>query len=362
MDISRNEKVRDGRSERQQNEMKLKNRLTILGLVVYDVAVTYFSYLAALYLRFYVNHKFHVAAVKYLPAFYKIAPFYVICCIVVFSFCGLYSGVWKYAGFNDGHRILLAGVITCLIQIIGSLVFVMRMPMTYYALGALIQLLLIFASRFFPRLVSGEISRIAKSTNESFVNVMVIGAGESARIIINQLDSDQTNIARPICVVDYRGTTVGKTFNGLPVLRGTNGKNAVREAVQKHDIQIAIIADSLMSIDSRKEIRSLCREIGIDVQDFSGYMQSSLRGTTLLSLLECVEGSVTVIYGELCRSFQNAEEAALALPGKYIVKSVKALKDELIIEIEASAAGLTQGNEDWIQEYETRTGEKVSFF
>ena len=98
-----------------------------LALVLFDVFAVNFSYYLALLLRFYVNHEFHMAGNLFLPLFLKFAPYYTVCCLLVFAAFKLYSGMWKYAGVNDVNRVAQANLITFLIQVIGTMLFMRRM-------------------------------------------------------------------------------------------------------------------------------------------------------------------------------------------------------------------------------------------
>ena len=342
-----------------KDDKNVKNWLTVITLLIYDVLVVYFSYLLALYIRFSVNHQIHASALNYFPAFYKFAPFYTVCCIVVFALFKLYAGDWRYAGINDANRILLANAVTCLIQVFGTLLFVKRMPRSYYGLGFVIQLTLVLMGRFLYRYFTGEFTRLAKNAGEIQLNVMVIGSGETARIAVNQMESDQASIARPKCILDYRNTIAGSLFNGLPVVRNLEN---LQKSIEKYNIRMVILADPLMPQKTIQSIRSTLQDTNVDIQVFSGLIQSSAKEISVYDLLELSGGPITIVFGELTKRFHDPEEAVSALNGKYAVKSIGVVDDGLEIEIEQAVTSLTNVNESWIEDYEKRTGETVSFF
>ena len=122
-----------GKTERKEIS---KRWVTVLALVLFDIFAVNFSYYMALVLRFYVNHEFHLAGTLFMPLFLEFAPWYTVCCIIVFWLFKLYNGMWKYAGWNDLNRVVWANAVTFVIQVAGTLLFVRRMPITYYVLGA----------------------------------------------------------------------------------------------------------------------------------------------------------------------------------------------------------------------------------
>lgn len=326
-----------------------------LLLILFDIFAVNFSYYMALVLRFYVNHEFHLAGTLFMPLFLKFAPYYTVCCIIVFWLFKLYNGMWKYAGFNDVNRVVWANVVTCAIQVLGTLLFIRRMPITYYVLGAAIQFVLIFASRFSYRLFAIEFSKYAQGKNAA-LKVMIVGAGETARMLLRQLESDVHNVAQPVCVLDYRNPESGRLFNGLPVI---GGLEKMEETSAKYGVKSVILADAVMPQETREEILERCGRLGLTVQDFSLYTAC---GNSVRSILSYVNGPLTIRMDGNTRDYDNAEQALAALPGRYSVRGVSAVSDRVLIEIERDSAALSNADEAWARDYKKTTGEDVSFF
>ncbi len=331
----------------------------MVALVLFDIFAVNIAFYLALLIRFNVNHTFHAAGTFYLAAFQQFAPWYTVCCVVIFYLFRLYSGIWRYAGINDVNRVIKANIITFIVQVLGTILFIRRMPLTYYAIGAVIQFVLIFISRFSYRPLKIELSRFQKHRRNIAVNVMIVGAGESAHQICKQFDRDKTNVACPVCVLDYRNETDGLWFDGIPVI-GTIER--MTDGINRYSVKSVIIADSLMPQEIRQRVRDICKDLGINVQDFSGYMTDQLDGLPFHRLLEYVIGPVTISLDGESGNYKNAEEAAMAFPGKYRVVSVQVEKDVLLVAIENDITVLNDINEAWVREYENAAGEEISFF
>lgn len=331
------------------------------GLVVYDIFAVSFSYYLALLVRFYVNHEFNIWAIKYVPAFFRFAPVYACCCLIVFAALGLYKSLWKYASMNDMNRIILASVITCGIQVLGTLLFVMRMPLTYYALGAAFQFVLITISRFSYRLLlieSGRLSRFKHGRHQS-IRVLVVGSGESSRTVIKHLERDDTHMFYPACVVDFENTELRGTMAGVPV---TGGIDRLKSAVKKYRIDRVVLADSAMPDQLRKEVREICKEIGVAVQNFSEFFQSASGKIPLKMLLEYVDGPIVLKIGNNEFHYQDPEQAAISMTEKYIVSSVSVKEGVLQIELAQDVLLLNDVQAEWVDRYREETGEDISFF
>ncbi len=338
-----------------ENAGKLRRWALKLLLVLFDIFAVNFSYYMALVLRFYVNHEFHLAGTLFMPLFLRFAPYYTVCCIIVFWLFKLYNGMWRYAGFNDINRVIWANAVTCAIQVFGTLLFIRRMPTTYYVLGAAIQFVLIFASRFSYRLFSIEFSKFAQGKNAA-VKVMIIGAGETARMLLRQLESDAHNVQQPVCVLDCRNLESGRLFNGLPVV---GGLDRLEEASAKYGVKSVILADAVMPQETREQILERCGRLGLAVQDFSLY---SSGGSPLRSMLSYVNGPLSIRVDGNSRDYENGEKALADLPGRYGVRAISAAADRVLIEIERDSAVQSNADEAWARDYKKTTGEDVSFF
>ena len=128
-----------------------KIKRMILGdiwIVFLDIISVNAAYYLAFVIRFSVGGKFY-ESLKDLPELYtQFAPIYTVLCIIVFCICRLYGGMWRYAGISDVNRIVAASVITAIINFVGTRIMLGKMPISFYIVGALLQLFFITTSRF----------------------------------------------------------------------------------------------------------------------------------------------------------------------------------------------------------------------
>ncbi len=242
------------------NRIKGKDWL-VLALDVIAVNAAYFL---ALLIRFYVNYEFRPTVSYYLTDFLTFAPFHTVICIAVFWLFRLYGGMWQYAGINDMNRIIGASVVTSVLHIAGTALFIRRMPITYYFIGTILQFLFITLIRFGYRIWLVEKKKL-ESRKKQGVPSMVIGAGEAARKMIRDLeDSDSFS---PVCILDSKGGTYGKMMDGIPVYGGID---RLPNAISQYGIKNIFIADPLLQPEIKSEIEKVCKDKGIDLQDF-GY-------------------------------------------------------------------------------------------
>ena len=242
------------------NKIKGKDWL----ILVLDIIAVNAAYFLALLLRFYVNYEFRPTVSFYLTDFLTFAPFYTVLCIAVFFFFRLYGGMWQYAGINDMNRIIGASVITAVLHVVGTALFIRRMPITYYIIGAILQFLFITLIRFGYRIWLVEKKKIASRKKQGAPS-MVIGAGEAARRVIRDLDD--SDAFSPVCVLDSKGGVYGKMMDGIPVYGGID---RLTNAINQYGIKNIFIADPLLQPKLKSEIEKICKEKDIDLQDY-GY-------------------------------------------------------------------------------------------
>lgn len=348
--------------EKKENHNKsvyLRWLLLRLALVVFDIVAVNFAYAVALVIRFYVASEFNIWGVKYIYAFLRFAPWYTLCSLGIFAMLKLYNSRWKYAGLNDMNRIVLASLLTTLVQVIGSALFVMRMPITYYLIGGLVQFVLIAASRFSYRIFLMERRRVQKLRSGTSINVMIVGASETSHLVRKHLERDPENAAHPVCILDFRGEEFGAMLEGLPVV---GGLERLEGAIQKYNVECVILADITMPDTVRKEIRKICAAKSVEVQDFSGYFQDARGALTLRNLMGYTSGEVELILEGKHQRFANGEQVVMNLSGRYVVKAVYAREGRLVVELQRDIQVINNIEEDWVRSYVQETGEDISFF
>ena len=326
---------------------KIWNGLTKdLWIVLLDILAVNFAYFLAVLVRFYVkSFEFRPVMGTYMKAWATFAPFYTVLCVAVFALFSLYGGMWRYAGINDMNRIIAANVVTALIQVVGTSLFIIRMPIAYYVVGAVVQFALMALIRFGVRIVTVE-KRNLGSRKAPAVPALVVGAGESGRRAIKHLED--SHAFRPVAVVDAKGA--GKTLDGVPVVADLDA--ALRS------VQAVFVADPTLDRAQRDAIRQKAEERDIDFQDYTGYLGNLGRRVPLAARLELAEGPVTIAIEGVEKTFDSGEAALKALSGRYDVARVKGLK----LELKKPSSTAFVGYEAWAQQYKEQTGEEVSFF
>ena len=121
-----------------------------LFLMAYDIMAISISYFFALWIRF--DGVFSEIPEKYLDPYVNFLPVYIIISLVVFYVLRMYHSVWEYVSIRELMRAAIGSVAASVVHIILITVFLQRMPISYYLIGSVLQLLLLLAARFSYRI------------------------------------------------------------------------------------------------------------------------------------------------------------------------------------------------------------------
>ena len=230
-----------------------------LWIVLLDIIAVNGAYWLALMIRFYVGSEFRPTVSYLLTDFSHFAPWYTIACIVIFAVFRLYGGMWRYAGMNDMNRIILANLASTLFMVAGTLIFVRRMPISYYVIGSFLQFFMIASIRFAYRLLIVEKNRMGKKAP----GAAVLGSGDNARYVLSLLDNGMA--FKPVCVID--DLDAGKVMDGLPVY----STQQIEEAVARHDVKCLFLANTELAPEIRKKVHDICEQERITLRDYTSY-------------------------------------------------------------------------------------------
>lgn len=254
-------------------------RVIALCLVLYDVAAVNFSYFFGLLLRF--DFQFSMIPQKYLHSFLAFSPFYTAAAVCVFYVFRMYNSLWRYASVDEMFRVIAASAATTLIQTAGITLFVMKMPLSYYVIGAMVQFFLVMAARFGYRFVRLERTRRTKSMSAKD-RVMVIGAGRGGCAVLRELKDARELSAVPCCVIDDDPNTWGRYMEGVKIV---GGRESILEAAEQYRIDEIMFAIPSASKEERRDILNICSETGCGLKTLPGLYQMA-NGDVVLSKMK----------------------------------------------------------------------------
>lgn len=304
-------------------------------LMLYDVIAVNLAYLIALWLRF--DCQYNSIPEKYLEPAFRIMPLHTVVMLCLLGAMKLYRSVWRYASLPELMRIFWASLIGAAVQVAGTLVFLQRMPISYYFIGWMLMFAALAVSRFGYRALH-MIYRGRSRGSRPGKNVMIIGAGEAGKQLLDEmLRSNRLNV-QVKCFIDDDSSKQGKYIGDIPI---AGGRTEILAAAHQYKIDQIILAIPSLNTKQRRDILTICKETGCELMSVPGIYQlvtgevsvSSLKKVSVEDLLGrdpikvnmdeilgYVKGKVIMVTGgggsigsELCRQIAAHEPQKLII-------------------------------------------------
>ncbi len=265
--------------------------------------------------------------------------------LAVFYFAGFYRRLWRHASVGELKQIVVGvGVATAMCGFVGWVILPglgiipTRVPISIVFMDAC----LICAAVGLPRLLARTVRRSGHSRrrHDPGSPVLVVGAGDTAKLVVKELYVSPQLGYEPVGFVDDDPTKHNHMLYGLPVLGPLSKMSEIIEryqiakviiampsasgAVVRQVVRVALASGittltvpSLPELISRHRDKASLREV--EIQDL---LRRDAVETDLASVAELVTGETVLVTGaggsigsELCRQLARLAPAKLVLLG-----------------------------------------------
>ena len=272
-------------------------------LMLYDAVAVILGYFLALWFRF--DCRISMVPDYYWDALLKFAPLYIVICLVTFWANRLYNSVWRFASFDELRRVIKSSVITAVAHTVLITVLLLRMPISYYVVGAVIQFLLVLGVRFSYRFII-LMRKKTYFSERSATRAMLVGAGNAGQMILRDANQMNKGDARICCIIDDNHNKWGRSIDGIPVV---GGREDILLNVEKYKIEKIFVAIPSAKPEDLRDILNICKETGCALQNLPGMEQlisgqvsiGDLRDVAVEDLLgrEPIRVDMEQIYGSI---------------------------------------------------------------
>ena len=242
-------------------------------MLILDSLLINFAYFGSLMLRFDGN-------IPQLYLDYYVKSFFLVTIIVLLCFYkfDIYDRLWRFASTNEMFSILSATTIASLLMLGFTYMLRFLYPRSIYLLFWLLLTALISGYRFMLRVFFSHSMNSAQKGKSDAINVMIIGAGDAASVVVEEFLRHPGLKRRPIVLIDDNKNKHGMKIRGVPV---EGGREAIPQIVFEKSIQEIIIA--MPSADRRdiREIVQICNKTKCNLKILPG-------------IYELIDGRVTV--------------------------------------------------------------------
>lgn len=166
-------------------------------MLILDSLLINFAYFGSLMLRFDGN-------IPQLYLDYYVKSFFLVTIIVLLCFYkfDIYDRLWRFASTNEMFSILSATTIASLLMLGFTYMLRFLYPRSIYLLFWLLLTALISGYRFMLRVFFSHSMNSAQKGKSDAINVMIIGAGDAASVVVEEFLRHPGLKRRPIVLID----------------------------------------------------------------------------------------------------------------------------------------------------------------
>lgn len=224
------------------------NRIIILLIV--DVAIVAFSSIMPLALRFGI----FTMNISYLEPAIKCLPADIIITIAVLAIFKLYNRVWTYAGIDEMISVLKASFVIEALYVAYRIFAQVDMPRSFYIFNWVFLFILLAGSRVSIRVFRQVRNKYQKTSDTR--NVMIIGAGSAASLLIKELQYGPGDY-KIVCIIDDNPAKKGKYIHNIPIV---GNRDDIVYMSKKYRVDEIIIAIPSAAPTTIRDLLSICQE------------------------------------------------------------------------------------------------------
>jgi FlaA1/EpsC-like NDP-sugar epimerase len=182
--------------------------------------------------------------------------------VLAYNFMGMYQVIWRYAGIRQFSRCIeCEALVYVLLDLLGGLFFDLRMN-RFCTVALVCTALLVVTSRLgYAAIISwrrGGVRPVAQHGTRT----LIIGAGEAARILLGDMQRDESGTYAPVGLVDDDKAKVGRRVWNVKVY-GTI--DDLSRLVNQLDVQLIVFAIFDITEERKRSIMEKCAATGVKV-------------------------------------------------------------------------------------------------
>ena len=179
-----------------------------------------------------------------------------------------YKNITRYENGNDYLIYVLACLVSCALMSLLSIVSIQTITVTLRVnlIASLIIVTSIIGYRVVIRMILTE-GYIKKTNNINKKNILIIGAGEATKILLNTLKGSLNDTYNVVGLIDDNANKIDYAISGKKIL-GT--RYDIPRICKENNIDAIFFAISNISNKERRKILEICQETGCKVRILPG--------------------------------------------------------------------------------------------
>ena len=254
----------------------------ILIIMLVDTLLMVSSYALALLIRF----DFHWSQIPmtYVRSWAPCLIVQLIVTAIVFFWRRMYHYIWRTVNAHDVIRMCVSVVLAFALSNLCCVFLSLPLPASVWVMVFVFQLCGLVGERCALRLWSVVQYSYGRG-NKGEERIMLIGAGESGRMLSRELRSSPQVKGRLCCVIDDNPQLHGKYLDGVRIV---GGRDQIEDAAKQYDITQILFAIPTIQPEEKAAILNICKMTGCRLRVLPGLYQL-LNGEVSLSAVKDVQ-------------------------------------------------------------------------
>ena len=236
-------------------------------LMAYDFVVVCASYFLALLLRF--DGIYSKIESQYIVAYNAFILPCAAVSVIIFLLFRMYNSMWRFASFTEFVRTVLGSFISSVLHTILITILYERMPLSYYFLGAVLQVIFLLGVRFSFRFIQ-ILKRKSENATDDTKRIMLIGAGNAAQSILKEISRAKEVTEKVVCIIDDNPNKWRRYMDGIPVV---GGREEILNAAKQYKVDEIFLAIPSATVQQKRDILSICNATGCKLKQLPGLYQ-----------------------------------------------------------------------------------------
>lgn len=226
--------------------------------------------LTIIFLSYYLIMLFQYSSSQLIRSIFIKLPLVAVIYIAILLSFKMYSCIWINAGIYEFKQAITSTSIACIITTVAMLIIPNSIPASLNIISGIVIIALITSFRMSLKVLTRAIIYTTSEKINGKYNVLIIGAGDCASTIMNEIRKEKSDEYNIVGIIDDNKSKIGNYLNGVKIL---GDRNDIAEIVEKENIDEIFFAIAKINGEERAKILDICSNTKAKIKVIPGYYQ-----------------------------------------------------------------------------------------
>ncbi len=260
---------------------KRKREVRMLLIIMLDCLMITLAGGIGLLVRF--DFSFDAVPGEFVQQWWSLLPLQLLLTVLIFFLRKMYHYVWHSVNIHDVMDMILSVLLAFGVTEAAKWILHMRLPISVVFISLMCQLFALVGMRCGIRFLVAFRQALNRTAGKE--RIMLVGAGEAGKMLLQELHTRHQNEGKVCCVIDDNPIKKGKYLDGVKIV---GGREDIPGAVKREGITQIIFAIPTATSEQKKAILDICQSTGCRVRVLPGIYQL-VNGAVSLSAVKDIQ-------------------------------------------------------------------------